>query len=110
MDINASVLCKKNLETIRYLKGEHCMHTHNCWSKINVVNVFLIQYEMKSSCYFICIIQVPKSLMLQINEIMQSLEVAVVMEKTADELKRKRFTTKKYNIYIINVANIHSYH
>ena len=72
------------------------MDTHNCWSKINVINLFLIQYEMKSSCYFIRIIQVPKSL---INEIMQPVEAAVVMEKTADELKGKRCNTKKYNRY-----------
>ena len=75
------------------------MHSHNCWSKIKVINLFLIQYEIKSSCYFIRIIQVPKSLMIKINEIMQPVEAEVVMEKAADELKRKRFNTKKYNIY-----------
>ena len=36
------------------------MHSHNCWCKINFINLFLIQYELKSSCYFIRIIQVPK--------------------------------------------------
>ena len=75
------------------------MYSHNCWYIINVINLFLIQYEMKSSCSFIRIIQVKKSLMIQINEIMQPVEAEVAMEKAADELKRRMFNTKKYNKY-----------